>query len=283
MSAKQRFVGQTVLVTGASRGIGRAAAIALAREGAYVVLAARDRQRLASALAEAGAGEVLVMDVASDASVEAGVRKLVATGRVPDLIINNAGIYEQVPFMEQDPAQQRREMEVNYFGAVRLTRALVPAMIARGGGTVVNVSSLVGAIPCPGVANYGATKAALNAWTWALRHELGRHGIRMVVYMPSHTATENALKTRYTGVKTLSVDLAVRELLRAAHRAPRSYAASPVFRSFLRLAGIFPAWAGRRMKACTDWLFEGQSSPRLPAPLRRQVGDPAPPGPARRA
>ena len=181
-----------VLVTGASRGIGRATALALARRGERVVLCARSREGLEAVAREAGErAEIAVLDVTDDESVARALGEILARGPV-DVLVNNAGVYEQQLFLAQDPAWQRREMEVNYFGALRVTRAVLPSMLTRGRGTIVNVSSLIGAIPCPATASYCASKAALNAWTHALRGEFSHRGVRTVVFMPSHTATEAA-------------------------------------------------------------------------------------------
>ncbi len=247
-----------VLVTGASRGIGRETALALARRGDAVVLAARTERQLRDAAREVteegGRAEVIVMDVTDDDSVRTAIAEALDKGPI-DALINNAGICQQVPFLAQDPERARREMEVNYFGALRVTRAVLPAMRARGRGTIVNVSSLLGAIPCPTVANYSATKAALNAWSHALRGEVASDGVRVVVFMPSHTATKQAESVRFDGVPSLPVAYTVSQLLRSLDRAPRSYAASPVFRMFLRLAGMFPRWAEGRMRKSTRALL----------------------------
>lgn len=243
------------LITGASRGIGRATALHLARRGERLVLAARSEAQLRTLAEEVdalgGRAEVAVLDVTDDRSVADALAPVLASGPI-DALVNNAGIFEQRAFLDQDPARWHREMEVNYFGALRVTRAVLPAMIRRGRGTIVDVTSLVGAIPCPTVANYSATKAALAAWTHALRGEVARHGVRVVVFMPSHTDTEQAMtSTRFDGVPALPVDYVAGQLVHALDRAPRSFAASPVFRMFLRLAGLFPAWAERRMAAST--------------------------------
>lgn len=258
-----------VLVTGASRGIGRAAALALARRGDEVVLAARTPDAL-EALAEevralGGEAQVIVMDVSSDEGVRQGIDAALSRGAL-DVVVNNAGIYEQTLFLAQDPERQRREMEVNYFGALRVARAVLPSMVARGEGTLVNVSSLIGAIPCPASASYCATKAALNAWSHALRGEVAHRGVRVVVFMPSHTDTEQARATRFDGVRMLSVEYVAEELLRAIDRAPRSMAASPVFRAFLRLAGLFPSWAEGQMFRTTRALVHELEHRLLPAP-----------------
>jgi short-subunit dehydrogenase len=252
------------LITGASRGIGRATATLLARRGVRVVLAARNEGELQTLAAEivtaGGAAEVLAMDVTDDASAATAMARALTAGPI-DVLVNNAGVFDQRPFLDQDAAWQRHEMDVNYFGAQRVTRAVLPSMMRRKSGTIVNVSSLVGAIPCPTVANYSGTKAALNAWSHALRGEVAQAGVRVVVFMPSHTDTEQArATTRFDGVPALPVDYTARQLVTAIDRAPRSFAASPVFRMFLRLAGLFPGWAERRMAASTRALLPLEAS-----------------------
>jgi short-subunit dehydrogenase len=260
---------QRILITGASRGIGRETALVLARRGARVVLAARNEDELrevaAAVDAAGGAPELLPLDVTEDDSVEQAIARALRAGPI-DALINNAGVFGQCAFLEQDPAWRRREMEVNYFGALRVARAVLPSMIRRGSGTILNVTSLVGAIPCPSVANYSASKAALEAWSHALRGELSRFGVRVVVFMPSHTATAHATaSTTFEGVPALPVDYTARQLVHALDRTPRRFAASPVFRMFLRLAGMFPAWAERQMAASTRKLLLAQQ-PALPHP-----------------
>jgi len=241
-----------ILVTGASRGIGRAAALALARQGHGVVVAARDEallQQLAQEIATAGGrAEVLVMDVTDDASVDAGIDRLLQGGPC-HIVINNAGSCDQAEFLAQEVATRRAEMELNYWGAQRVTRALLPSMMQRGSGTIVNVSSLLGSIASPTTANYSATKAALNAWSHALRGEVSRFGIKVVVFVAPHTDTAMGRRVRFEGVVSLPVDYTVKELLRAVDRAPRQYAASPVYRLLLRLAGLFPAFMEGRVAA----------------------------------
>ncbi len=252
--------GKRVMVTGASRGIGRAAAIAFAARGDDVVLVARSSDGLAAAAREAEAlgvhAEAIPIDVTDQASVTAGVERALARGPV-DTLVNNAGVFQQTLFLSQDPAWQRHELDVNYFGAQRVTRAILPSMIARGAGTIVNVSSLIGSIPCPTVANYCASKAALDAWSHALRGEVAHHGVRVVVFIPSHTETEQAMETTsFDGVPAMKVSYTVKQLLHAADRAPRRFAVSPVFRAFLRVAGIFPGWAEGQMRKSTRRLVD---------------------------
>jgi 3-oxoacyl-[acyl-carrier protein] reductase len=134
-------------------------------------------------------------------------------------------------------------------------------MIRRGSGTVVNVSSLVGSIASPTTANYGASKAALEAWSFALRAELRRFGVHVSVFVAPHTDTEMGRRIRFDGVYSLPVAYTTKELLRAIDRAPRKYAASPVYRLLLWLARMFPASLEARVgkSARTDLTFSPTS------------------------
>lgn len=241
-----------ILVTGASRGIGRATALALGKQGHTVILAARDEgalRQLAGEITRAGGrAEVVPMDVTDEASVDRGIAHVLAAGPC-DVLINNAGSCDQADFMAQDMKTRYAEMDLNYWGAVRVTRALLPSMLQRRSGVIVNVSSLLGIVASPTAANYSATKAALNAWSHALRGEVGRFGIKVVVFVAPHTDTASGRGARFDGVVSLPVEYTAKELLRAVDRAPRQFAASPVYRCILRLAGFFPAFLESRVAA----------------------------------
>lgn len=239
-----------ILLTGASRGIGKHTALALARQGHTVVLAARDSAALeqvaATIVKSGGKAEVQPMDVTDDESTATGVARVLANGPC-DIVVNNAGTCVQKQFLAAIPRELRDEMELNYFGAQRVTRAVLPSMMERGSGVIVNVSSLLGIIASPTTSNYSGTKAALGAWTHALRGEVARFGIRTVLFVAPHTQTELGAATHFDGVRSLPVEYTVQELIRAIDRAPRQYAASPVYRFLIRLAGWFPAYMERQV------------------------------------
>ncbi len=222
-----------ILITGASRGIGKQAALTLASRGR---------------------AEVLPMDVTDDAGTASAVARMLATGPC-DVVVNNAGTCFQGRFLTQEPDLLRQEMELNYFGAQRVTRAVLPSMIARRDGTIVNVSSLLGIVGTPTTSNYSGTKAALNAWTHGLRGEVAQHGVRMVLFVAPHTQTALGAATEFDGVRSLPVAYTVNELCRAIDRAPRQYAASPVYRLLIRLAGWFPAFMERQVAASVKRLL----------------------------
>jgi short-subunit dehydrogenase len=182
--------GKKVLITGASRGIGEAVARALAAEGAALALSARGLEAL-EALADSIAGRgavrpsVLAVDLAERGEAEAlAARTLAALGNV-DILINNAAAEGEGSYSEAGDDEHARELfETNYWSPMALTRALVPPMIARGSGAVVNVSSLGAITPFPRTGHYPSTKAALAIATEALRVELSGSGVHVVLVFP---------------------------------------------------------------------------------------------------
>ena len=174
----------TALVTGASRGIGRAIASALASDGWEVTGTCRNPKRLASEERVPGV-RYLPLDFGRKASVEALLRKV----RTVDVLVNNAGSGSIGPVEETPMEKVRSLFENNFFGAVRLTQALVPEMRARGGGTVIFMGSMGSEVPRPFTSFYGASKAALKAFSEALRMEVRSFGIRVALVAPLFIAT----------------------------------------------------------------------------------------------
>lgn len=178
----------TILVTGASSGIGKAAALHLLRQGHTVYVAARRVEAMAD-LAAKGAIP-LRMDITSEADVSSVVARITRDHGAVDVLVNNAGyaIYGAVEDTSMEDA--RAQFDVNLFGLARLTQLLIPAMRERGRGTIINVSSMGGKIYTPLGAWYHATKHALEGWSDALRLELKPFGIHVVVIEPGLIATE---------------------------------------------------------------------------------------------
>ena len=196
--------GKTVIVTGASEGIGRETARLFAAAGARVVAAARNAERLDSLAKEIerDGGEAIAVptDVRDDAAVEAMVRTAVERFGGIDILVNNAGYGMFGPLAETPLDEVRALFEVNVFGALRCARAVVPEMRRRGGGAIVNVSSVVGKLTIPYMGAYCATKHALNSMSEALRAELREDGINVITVMPGRIDTsfgENAVRYGY--------------------------------------------------------------------------------------
>jgi len=182
------------LVTGASSGIGRAFALALADRGHDLVLVARDTGRLAQLAAELGErgadAEVLGADLVADDGVERVASRLADAERPVDLLVNNAGLGTFGRFWELDAEQEEHEIQLNVVAVSRLTRAVLPQLVARRTGGVINVSSIAGYQPTPGNATYGATKAFVTSFTQAVHEELRSTGVRCMLLSPGFTRTE---------------------------------------------------------------------------------------------
>lgn len=186
--------GKTVIVTGASSGIGRETARLFARAGSNLVLAARDRERLhrLAEQLEGYGGRVLV--VATDVTERQAVERLAAMtaeelGRV-DILVNNAGLGLHALLAEGSMENVRHLFEVNVFGAINCIQAVVPYMKRQRSGQIINVSSIAGKIAAPFEGAYAATKFALTAISDALRLELADYGIRVIAVYPGPIETE---------------------------------------------------------------------------------------------
>jgi NAD(P)-dependent dehydrogenase (short-subunit alcohol dehydrogenase family) len=173
------------LVTGASSGIGKATAERLATAGYKVYGTSRRR-----ATPGHRSFEMLSLDVTSDESVEAAVNALLRSeGRV-DLLVNNAGFSVAPAGAEESSIEQARLIfDTNFFGIVRMTRAVVPHMRHQGGGRIINIGSVLGFLPAPYMALYAATKHAVEGYSESLDHEVRTRGIRVSVIEPAYTKT----------------------------------------------------------------------------------------------
>jgi 3-oxoacyl-[acyl-carrier protein] reductase len=187
--------GKTALVTGASRGIGQAIAIELAKQGVKrLLLVARDTARLTEVATEIEMLGVEAVTLALDLSQVVEVNIAIAQawrdfGPI-DLLINCAGVAHQSPFLKSRLSNVNTEIAVNLIGMYTVTRLVARRMVTHGSGTIVNVSSLMGKVAAPTMATYSATKFAIVGFTQALRCELAAHNIRVVALLPSLTDTD---------------------------------------------------------------------------------------------
>jgi NAD(P)-dependent dehydrogenase (short-subunit alcohol dehydrogenase family) len=174
------------LVTGASSGIGEAAAERLARAG-YKVYGTSRR----GAQAGRRSFDMLALDVTRDESVAAAVGEVMRReGRI-DLLVNNAGFGVAPAGAEESSIDQARSIfDTNFFGVVRMTRAVVPHMRQQGSGRIINIGSVLGFLPMPYGALYAATKHAIEGYSESLDHELRTRGIRVCVIEPAYTKTQ---------------------------------------------------------------------------------------------
>ena len=228
----QRFANRVVWITGASSGIGASLARAFSAEGAAVILSARRAQRLEELRAQLSRPDdalVLPLDVSdSDAIDQAAAAAESWRGRV-DILINNAGISQRSLVEETEMDTIRWVMEINYFGAVHLTRRVLPGMLSRSDGHIVNISSVAGYVSTPMRSIYASSKHALRAYSDALRAEVSGRGVAVSVICPGYIRTDIS-KSAVTGdgspkgehdkvlLSGLDPDVAAGKMLDGLHR-----------------------------------------------------------------
>ena len=195
MTSAQVIPGKVAVVTGGSRGLGRAIALALAGAGADVVVAARskvDLEETAGLVERAGRRALAVpTDVTSYAEVERLIEMARSTFGRLDVLVNNSGIAKVLPLVEWRPDDWRAVVDVNLVGVFNGCRAAAPHFIAQRGGKVINVSSMLAAVGLPGYSIYSATKGAIIAFTRTLGVEWARHNVQ--VNAIAQTFVDNAM------------------------------------------------------------------------------------------
>jgi len=185
--------GRLVWITGASSGIGEALARGAAAQGARVILSARRVEVLEEVRASCERPDdhvAVPLDLGDEASVRSAATRVLAEIGVPDLVIHNGGVSQRSLVRDTDLAVLRRVMEVNYFGTVGLTLALLPAMRARGSGRFVVVSSLTGKFGTPLRSGYAASKHALHGFFDSLRAEAWQDGVGVTLVCPGFVRTQ---------------------------------------------------------------------------------------------
>jgi NAD(P)-dependent dehydrogenase (short-subunit alcohol dehydrogenase family) len=213
--------GKVALVTGASSGIGEATAGRLAAAG-YTVFGTSRR----AAPAGERSFEMLSLDVTSDQSVEAAVREVIRRAGRIDVLVNSAGFGVAPGGAEESSIEQSQSIfDTNFFGIVRMTRAVVPHMRRQGDGRIINIGSVLGFLPMPYGALYAATKHAIEGYSESLDHELRTRGIRVSVIEPAYTKTPfdanflkpDAMLDEYRQVRT-AVNKRVKEVMATAEQ-----------------------------------------------------------------
>ncbi|QHA90358.1 3-ketoacyl-ACP reductase [Bacillus sp. N1-1] len=194
--------GKTALITGAARGIGRAAAIALAKEGVNIGLIARTEETLQNVAKEIEAEGVktsyAIADISSNDEVTKAVAKIKDELGDTDILINNAGIAKFGGFMDLEIAEWEKIIQVNLLGAYYVTRAVLPDMIERQSGDIINISSTAGQKGAPVTSAYSASKFGLMGLTESLAQEVRKHNIRVSALTPSTVSTDLAVENNLT-------------------------------------------------------------------------------------
>jgi 3-oxoacyl-[acyl-carrier protein] reductase len=211
-----KLEGRTALVTGASQGIGEAIARLLARQGARVVLAARNEDKLRSLAdaiaAEGGKAQPLALDVAQAETFGERLKGLPEEFAGIDILVNNAGITADNLLARMSLEDWERVLRTNLTGAFALTKEVVRGMMKRRWGRVINISSVVGLMGNPGQANYAASKAGLIGFSKSLARELGSRNITVNVVAPGYIETAMTEKLPEASREELAGAIALKRL-----------------------------------------------------------------------
>jgi short-subunit dehydrogenase len=260
--AQRRLTDRRALITGASSGIGRALAIELARHGVDLVLLARRADRLAEVVEQAAQLGRRAIAVSGDVTDPAVRRRAVESADNElgglDILVNNAGVAAHGRFAEADPARLRPIMEVNFFAPVELIRKCLPLLQVGRQPIIVNIGSILGRRGCPHKSEYSASKFALHGFSEAVRPELARLGIDVLVVAAGPTETEhfNVLiedkgDLPWGNPRRKPAATVAREIVRAIERGKRE---------------VVTSWRGR------IWVLLNRISPRLVDHIMNRFG-----------
>lgn len=248
-----QLAGSTALITGASEGVGAAAARLMAARGARVLLLARTEAKLrdvaASVESAGGEAEVHPIDLSDLAATEALIDSIKTAGTVPDVIVNNAGIGRWLFIEETSLDEMRADMALPYFAAFAVTKGFVADMAARGSGVICNVNGPGAWFPWPGSTAYASARWALRGFSTALRVDLRGTGVTVTdvvmskiasTYWENNPGSDERIPWIDRIVPTLSVEQAGEVVTRAVERERRLATAPALYSLFHHLGRIFP-------------------------------------------
>lgn len=253
--------GRTVAITGAARGIGHATAKALLARGARVVIGDRDVAVLESAvsgLAKFGQVTGYPLDVTDKESFETFLDKARTDGQGHlDVLINNAGVMPVGPFLEQSEQAIRSSIEVNFYGVLTGCQLVLPEMVKRRSGHIINIASMAGMVAVPGQVVYAGTKFAVVGLSTAMADEFAPHGVDVTVVLPTFTNTELISGTKNTGAqKPVEPEDIAAAIVKALDK-PKTHVSVPAPLRFIGAATSMLGPRGRR------WLSKKMGNDRV--------------------
>lgn len=244
-----------VVVTGASSGIGRAAALEFSRRGATVILAARRAERLESVAAECRALGAAAETIVADVSRREECVELIERAGTVDVLVNNAGFAVFDAIEAASPDDLASMMETNVLGTIWSTQAVLPQMLARRSGTIVNVGSIAGIMGYARMSGYCASKFAVSGFTEAVRDEVAGRGVTVALVCPGTTETEffdRAERSRMPGasrlIRSVSAERVARAICDSAEDGRYRRIVPFSATMFMRLKETFPRFAHLLMR-----------------------------------
>jgi NAD(P)-dependent dehydrogenase (short-subunit alcohol dehydrogenase family) len=268
------FTGKSVLITGGSRGLGLTIARRIAAEGGRVALLARDEAELSRACAELRAlgGEAFAVpcDLLDRAQSLGAVPRVLERFGAIDVLINNAGIIQVGPLQNMQRQDFEKAMQMHFWAPFNLMEEIIPHMRARGGGRIVNISSVGGKVAVPHLAPYSASKFALTGLSDALRAELARDGIRITTVMPGMMRTGSHVNAKFKGdhgaeftwfsvsagipFASMSAERAATKIVQACRRGQAALILTLPARALIIGNAVLPSLTGEMMKLASQIL-----------------------------
>lgn len=253
---KRTIVDSRIVITGASQGIGRALALAAAKRGAKVLAAARSEELLRALADEAQAAGAPLATVAADVTAAEDRRRMTEAAQRhfggADVLVNNAGIGATGHFAECSPERLRKIMEVNFFGLTETTRAFLPLLRQGRRPAIVNISSIAGKRAIPARSEYSASKFAVQGFSEALRAELAKDGIDVLVVCPGLTQTnfsqnmiEQKARLQLDHLRGMTPEEVAEATLRAIERGTREVYLTAQGRLMVLVSRFLPRLADR--------------------------------------
>ncbi len=253
-----RILGTLSVISGSSSGIGEATARLLASRGSHVILLARDADRLRDVAADIrdkkGAADAYAVDLGDPKALAATAASIVAEHGSPDILVNNAGAGRWLPLLETSAEEAAAMMALPYLAAFNLTRELLPGMLKRRSGQIVNITSVASRLSWPGAVAYTAARAAMEAFTNALRADVRGSGVSVMLatfgtvetnYWKNNPGSREHVPKSSAAMKVLTQEQVAGAIVRGIEREQRSVLQPGIFKLLFALNALFPAMVSR--------------------------------------